>query len=308
MEKLITRDHSLYWMGVATIAILLFHIGQNESTHVVHKCINFLFSTGSFGVNIFFFLSGYGLSYSYSKNSLKEFYFHRFKRLYPMMFVFMAVSYFINGGFSSLFLIDILKHATGLSFIFGSVFPDWFIPCLSFIYITFPLLFHFVHWLYNKNIVFVIFILVIPVLAIIPLTSFNYTLFFPRIPMVLLGIMTYFAEKEGTKDRLFLILLYCFFLSCTQLYKGAHFNIPAIILLFSIYKICPFSRFLTFLGKHSLEIYLAQCLFVFKFDFTQHYYITLLLTVTTITIVSICLYFSQQIAWSNRLFRKNKEQ
>ncbi len=87
-SKLITRDHSLYWMGIATLAILLFHIGQNESSHIVHKGINFIFSKGSIGVNIFFFLSGYGLANSFNKNSLKVFYFNRFKRLYPMMFFF----------------------------------------------------------------------------------------------------------------------------------------------------------------------------------------------------------------------------
>ena len=63
-----------------------------------------------------------------------------------------------------------------------------------------------------------------------------------------------------------------------------------------------------FLGKHSLEIYLAQCLFVFKFDFTQNYYITLLLTLTTLSLASVCLYYSQEIAWNKKLFRKKKEQ
>ena len=200
-DKLISRESSLYWMGIATLTILLFHIGQNESTHIVHKSIIFVFSKGSIGVNIFFFLSGYGLANSFDKNTLKVFYMNRFKRLYPMMFFFMIASYFIKGGFSSMFLWDILKHATGISFWLKSVFPDWFVPCLSMIYILFPILFYFSRWLFEKNLALILLMIVLPVLAIIPLKSFNYTLFFPRIPMVFLGIMTFLAEQKENRNK-----------------------------------------------------------------------------------------------------------
>lgn len=226
-----------------------------------------------------------------------------------MMLFFMIASFFIKGGFSSMFLWDIIKHATGISFWAGSVFSDWFIPCLSIIYILFPVLFYFTRWLFKKNIALILFLLVLPILAIIPLTSFNYTLFFPRIPMVFLGIMTFLSEQEENRNKLLIILFYCTLLTCTQLYKGAHLAVPAIILFFSYSNVHPFLSLFSFLGKHSLEIYLAQCLLVFNFDLSNRYFFNLFIVLVVIIIASTLLYYSHTYFWeiATRLRKGNSK-
>ena len=303
MEQFISRKNTQYWMGVATLLILLLHLAQNHSVHWSHKMMRYLFLDGDIGVNIFFFLSAYGCCHSWNKNNPFTFYLNRFKRLYPMIFVFMVFSYFINATFSSSFVIDMLCHATGVSLFYNSAFHDWFTPALVLMYFLFPLFYYFTKFLYNSKLGEYL----IPIIAAIPslllilpqFHHFTYYLCLPRIGMVMIGISVFLAEQKQQKKRISTIAILCVFISITSIIKNSFFIVPCLLLFASFCEVYPlFEKFFSFLGKHSLEIYLAQCLFVFEFDFKYgNYYLILGKTILVIAITSYVLWAIQHYFW-----------
>lgn len=66
-------------MGCAMIAIMLFH----QPFFYSNPLVDFFHLYGFWGVEVFLFVSGFGVVYSLRKNSLKQYYINRFKRLFP---------------------------------------------------------------------------------------------------------------------------------------------------------------------------------------------------------------------------------
>ena len=78
-------------MGFAILIVMLFHMGVPRSSSWYG-----LVRMGNLGVDIFLFLSGMGLWYSWSKNpALRQFYFNRVIRIYPAWLI-IAGYYFIS--------------------------------------------------------------------------------------------------------------------------------------------------------------------------------------------------------------------
>ena len=109
-----------------------------------------LFAQGSSGVEIFFFLSVYGLCFSYERYETKEFYLRRLKRIFPMYFLFLAIWYWgccifdieinspgkvIASTISCLSCFINMRTETDI--------VEWYIPAQLFIYLIFPLLYKF---------------------------------------------------------------------------------------------------------------------------------------------------------------------
>lgn len=95
----INEDRFLYY-GIAILLVVFYHLHCVTNLSIVAP-----FSQGAIGVDIFLFFSGYGLCYSYEKNSLKEFYWRRFKRIMPIFwihFFLTVIEYFSCGGGQSL--------------------------------------------------------------------------------------------------------------------------------------------------------------------------------------------------------------
>ena len=275
-KQLINREHSLYWMGIATLIILFLHCHNvNSSNDSLNKLLGYVFTKGYLGVNIFIFLSAYGCCYSFNKNTLKQFYVNRVKRLYPTMLIFMIVSYFVTTPFRSTFLIDMLGHATGLALFFGgTVFADWFVPFLSLMYICFPIIYKVTSWLYDRGTIWVAIAVIIPsFLIFIPVFyPFIFTLTLPRIGMILLGIVVYLAEQKKEITKLAGICIPLTLISFTKIIDSAFLACPVIILFASLCDMRLWGKkFLILVGKYSLEVYIAQCLFIWNFkDFGEN--------------------------------------
>lgn len=91
----INEDRFLYY-GIAILLVVFYHLHCYTNLGIVAP-----FHHGAIGVDIFLFFSGYGLCYSYEKNSLKEFYWRRFKRIMPIFwihFFLTVIEYFSCGG------------------------------------------------------------------------------------------------------------------------------------------------------------------------------------------------------------------
>lgn len=87
------RDISKYRtaiMGIAMISVMLFH---QYFTSVIP--FNLFHNFGSWGVDVFLFLSGMGIVRSLNNNSLKVYYLRRLKRILPSCILCGSIKYSI---------------------------------------------------------------------------------------------------------------------------------------------------------------------------------------------------------------------
>lgn len=70
-------------MGAAIIAVILYHL----YCWVPGTPLLRVFKWGFIGVDVFMFVSAFGLCFSYERNPLSVFYFNRTKRIFPSFIV-----------------------------------------------------------------------------------------------------------------------------------------------------------------------------------------------------------------------------
>lgn len=127
-------------MGIATLMVMIHHITWKSSTGVVSYIYMFVRHLGAGGVDIFLFLSGFGLHYSFKKSKrIFEFYKNRFLRIIPTYFLIAAPWYFY---------FDVLKDDNWLlfggdlstiSFLFCGDRGHWYIFGIIVLYLFYPL-------------------------------------------------------------------------------------------------------------------------------------------------------------------------
>lgn len=116
-------------MGIAIVCIMLYH-----QTWVLNGFfMEWIHLLGYIGVEIFLFLSGFGLVHSLSKNKLNQFYRHRIKRILPACFIFgilkISFSFILAMPNKSNIFFDLL----GLS--------HWYIYAIVIYYLLSPMLY-----------------------------------------------------------------------------------------------------------------------------------------------------------------------
>lgn len=288
------KKYRPFIMGLSALMILFFHLWElpeiNASFSVRRLVVNNLF----FGVDIFLFLSGFGLVYSFSKSkNVAVFYYRRVKRLIIPVIIVGIVTGIIN-GYNALY---ILKNIVGINFYL--VKPTaflWFVPAILTLYLFFPLYYSLLKWKnthYLDTILFTAIILVFWAMATIFLScrvDVEYFSFINRIPVFLIGIClgnlsTQIEFKITLKRFLLIVLLFAIgvILIYKTSYRGVYLLVPlsgccvpccvlaisftclvAISLEFlsSIKGISKITdtliKWLSFCGKMSLEIYCVQ--------------------------------------------------
>ena len=136
---------------VVAIMVLLFHC------HIHHGCsfgaLTGFVSMGAVFMTAFFMLSGYVLFLTYKDKplvqggALKNFYLKRVFGIFPLYLV-VALLYVVTLGQESVFqnLVLLPIEVLGLQSVFSTLFPvshnggTWFISCLLFAYLAFPLM------------------------------------------------------------------------------------------------------------------------------------------------------------------------
>lgn len=136
---------------VAAIMVLLFHCNIHHDSSfgplTGFVSMSAIFMTG------FFMLSGFVLFRTYRErelfqmDSLKNFYLKRIFGIFPL-YLFVAVLYVVTLGQESVFqnLVLLPIELLGLQTVFSTLFPvshnggTWFISCLLFAYLAFPLM------------------------------------------------------------------------------------------------------------------------------------------------------------------------
>lgn len=267
-------------MGIAIIWIMLFHMPG--LSNIMPEPINFLINLGYMGVDIFFFLSAYGLFFSLEKGiSIHRFYERRIIRILPTYYIVLLLFDIINNKD----LTAILKEASLLGFYIPALHwkPfDWYIPALLIFYLVFPLIYKYKNFI--KTYFIHIFCLIFISSACISNTLTCHNLdtiilfFITRIPIFLLGVI--YAQKEkqnqplniNIKFRILLIIIGLSFLYVIRLLSPLYYiNLlglqfyPLLLIVPNLLIILSYIKFpntiikiLTFCGKYSLELYLIH--------------------------------------------------
>ena len=257
MDAIVGKGNRSYWMGIAILLVVLFHIYLfNDWNGYDKDVIDFFFHYGYVGVDIFLYLSAYGLCCSFENNSLLKFYKNRVHRLFPMYFIylFILLSFFIKDNPLKI----AVAQTTGMATFMG-MWVEWYVPALIVLYILFPLLYMMLKRISKTSINKQLTCLII-LLAIISYPFLSYYIhadFVRRFPIILGGIYLYLYSS----NKRLLLLLYTY-MAAIMLIKpnwGDFLYLPLLFMAVDKLKMkFPFKRSISFLGKHSLELYLGQ--------------------------------------------------
>ncbi len=312
------------YMGVAMLAIILFHVALPRSSAFFG-----LRRMGNIGVDMFLFLSGMGLWFSWMKSVAKDaketfalrwasFYRRRLLRVYPTWLV-IACLYYIpryHGG------VGLWNNGHGLIDLFGDILINWdfwlhdeltfwYIPAIMVLYILAPPFMELIRrngdyrWLVLLPIVWTIAVQwVVPIHQAVG----HIEIFWSRVPIFFLGICMAEMVRSGQKrDGNSMWLVWILFLSTAMLclyleqYSHGHFpifverlvyiplTVTLILLLGRLFTVTPrcVNAVFAWIGTVSLETYLIHCQFVLLP--VQHYHLGYWLTFIMTVVITLPL-------------------
>lgn len=251
-------------MGVAICLIIWFH-----SIYTVNNAaLSFIKNICDIGVDIFMFLSGFSLAYSFSKDSnVKHFYKKRFLRILPTYFLIFFFVYLYhdlvkqNGN-----ICDVLYNLLFLNFFLDGNIFIWFIPVILVYYLITPLYIKLVR--YNNKITYLPYIVaILLILFIVFDIKISHGFLWLRLPIYLLGINLYFnKDKKNHSLLLFILSIMCLVgcYYCLNIDRGLFglkylLYIPIVATVIYTYRSLNYLKtLLAFLGGITLEIYLLH--------------------------------------------------
>ncbi len=284
IEKISISKYRTQLMGFAMLWIMIYHIGIDVTF------LNPITRSGYLGVDIFIFLSAYGLYHGFKKySSIKIFYKKRILRILPTYYLVLLTISIIKCLYTNSF--DYERFFQDASFI-GFFFPNlkwsyflWYIPGILFLYAIFPFIYNNIKRLENVKTLIVVFITLFIINFILTyeiftnkLEKFSVLLLIPRIFVFIIGLITADLESKYSQKifhnkakwififllSLIVIFMSKMFLSYYQLricmLETTPFivGIPGIfIALIFLYEKLPtvIKRIVTFSGIYSLELY-----------------------------------------------------
>lgn len=289
-------------MGAAMLFIILFHVGlpRTDMFFGLRRC-------GNIGVDIFLFLSGVGLWFSWVKQpSMWSFYRRRLLRILPAWLIMSSLYYIPRFNPQTGSIIDLIGNITiNWNFWLHDELTFWYIPAIMMLYLWAPPYMKLItkHPIYRWSVVLMVLWCVM-VQWIMPFHHAvgHLEIFWSRVPIFFLGIN--FGEMvrrevriDGAAVWLALITFVACFASCIYLEQVSHGRFPlfvermiyipltltAILLLNRIFRRLPqrVNRFWAFFGGLSLEAYLIHSHFVMAWLSPYHlgYWLTALLTI-----------------------------
>ena len=274
--------------GFAALWIVLFHytdMGKAKAASIPK--MSFIWDTlqlGNIGVDVFLFLSGIGLYYSFVKDRrILRFYYKRLVRII-VPFVLLCVPYMtyllIAGEFS---VGQFLKNITTISYWTGdtSRLNLWYVPAVLALYLIYPLIFKFIFYkekgAFARCLILAVISLAITFGAWIFFKNdfyYQYDKFLPRVTVFILGC--YFGrpvkEKKSFSAWILLAGLAILFFAyplysrgmlsgAPRRYYGCLTGVMLVFLLSQVFELLSsirFDRFCAFFGAFSLEIYVVH--------------------------------------------------
>ena len=259
-------------MGVATLMIYLGHTVFYGPEYVNYGFMNDVITLGYAGVDIFLFLSGFGLFFSISKNSRSLFYNHRLHRLLPSIVGIWVLFVVVNiDCFSFVTLINPARMMINGGY--------WYIGFIVIAYLCYPYLYSFSKdkngWLILVGSILFSFVLLTPFLYQGTAVSSNAKVcIVTRIPIFVMGMLYAMGKMDILNNVFFnmlllligLLSLYPFYVHhdlggneiFTTYYSIFFITSPVIYFCSKFLGFIGGSIVLRKLGGYSLEIYLVQ--------------------------------------------------
>ncbi len=298
-------------MGAAMLFIILFHVflPRGSAFYGLHRM-------GNVGVDIFLFLSGIGLWFSWMKTpSAKHFFIRRYLRIYPAWLIVACLFYIpaFHGGsvWDWAYLVGEITFNCG--FWLHDELKFWYIPATMMLYLFAPAYMELIkrHPLYRwLPVVMIAWCFIVQYVTPIHAAVGHIEIFWSRVPIFFIGInMGEMVRQKQKLDGNAIWLIWTLFLvpllACIYLEQVKHGRFPlfmermlyipltvtAIILLSKLFAVVPkwANKCCCFIGALSLEIYLVHIHFVLYYIEKCHwgYWATFF----------VCLALSIPLAW-----------
>lgn len=320
-DVLISKRNSLIIRGGAILLMLIHHLFYSPASRelyddVIVSGIGLVNQLGIFSkvcVAIFVFLSGYGLVVSTPKDvSLKDFYLHRFKKLYLnywyIWLLFVPVSVFVFGrtfadAYGDHIAVKSVLDFFGLLKMFGvnGYNPTWwFYSCIIVLYLLFPLL---NKWLWRVPFFVICVSLTCGLLSRIPGINViaGYLIVFVTGMLMARMPLSWLKETKIWQLLLVLVLLSAWrFAKSTFVPVADTFICAGIAIL--VYKLPLWhwlSRIFEELGKHSMNMFLTHT-FIYYYWFKDYIYITRNPILIFLSLTISCYSLSVLIEWTKQ--------
>lgn len=254
-------------MGIAILAVIFYHLScWTDSTPILSA-----FKWGFIGVDVFFFVSAFGLCCSYERNSCKKFYTNRFKRIFPLYvvwaFVLSLIKLVLQHKGAGLVLKQFIATSSTLSYYLpGFDHSSWFVPAIVLLYITFPFFYRIVNFLGAKVLLPMTIVSLFASYFISTRIGWYYDCLMARIPIFVLGILCYHCANKrtpiSTKDILVWFAIYILSLSFSHSrFFIANMFSPIFIIAAILAVRCNKNvAMLKWFGQNSYELFLGHIL------------------------------------------------
>lgn len=222
-------------MGFAALWIMFFHIWTvvSADSSPLNFTEQFIKRIGFCGVDIFFLLSGIGLTYSIKKSSLALFYYKRIKRI---IIPFAAIG-IIRCVLEKWGAVTLFRNLLCINFYTKSIYSFlWFVPAIITLYLLFPL-YNKLLELSKKPYVFTACVLLLWLIcSLLVRDSMRNDLFgfTNRIPVFVIGVLIGHKQQSKNKTDFALISWICviltlglgLYLAYLTNYKGMYVLVP----------------------------------------------------------------------------------
>lgn len=257
-------------MGIGAILVILCHISISnvKFPYVILKLLSF----GNIGVDIFLFVSGIGMGYSLSKVNLKlellTWYLKRIKRIAIPYIIIICPYWVIYAIYNDITVVEFIKGILTISY-WTNRTGLWYLSMLLPLYFITPFLYVFFSESSLKK-----FNLLVCIIACVLLGNgvksdygtifYNIQFVIKRLPSYFMGLylFNYVKTKQEIKINTILCLFCLYFILNFLLKKYCLYFllvIPICSILIYIIKINGiFNSFLNYMGRYSLESYMAN--------------------------------------------------
>lgn len=189
--------------ALAELWVVLLHMNRNFPCHL--PVLGEVFWHGYVGVDMFLFLSGLGLCFSLEKNSVKQFYVNRVKRvLVPSVCLALAEALITCAVRKEFSFSYVVKYGTLLSYWIDVDTGVWYVSFIILLYALFPLIKRLDEQ--TKHVGTVLLALAAEAAVLVssvcplPLVE-DYIMAVARIPVFLCGVLAYPAVKADKPRR-----------------------------------------------------------------------------------------------------------
>lgn len=314
-------------MGIAMLFVILFHVSLPREDYLFG-----LRRIGNVGVDMFLFLSGIGLWFSWSKNpSLKRFFLRRFLRVYPAWLIMACLFYIprFHGGDGRAWMDLIGEISFNWDFWRHGELNFWYIPAIMMLYLFAPPYMELIrrHPIYRwLPVVMILWCILVQYVTPIHQAVGHLEIFWSRVPIFFIGINMGEMVRQGrTMDGasiwMILLMFLMTLLSSVFLEQNLHGQFPlyvermlyipltvtTILLLNRVFRRLPdvVNRMFRWIGTLSLEAYLIHLHFVLAYLPSSWGYWSSFLVCVAITLpLSWILY--QIVGWVSRTIQHRR--